>query len=194
MFDHFDLNNINSLYELYIISTLDIYNFLEYISMLIGVKPGYLGYTKLDKLFDLIFFIKDINVNDFIYIKEQELIVNKHHTLRILHKYNKTLDDLKKFPSFYQELNSKIIGKILGYPCPGIDYRYPGIGVSFYLKVSTLFKEIFKINDKYIQITGSKCMELTQETKNYIEKYKNNLDNYFTSINMGNVIIKFRQQ
>lgn len=194
MFDHFDLNNINSLYELYLISNLDIYNFLEYVSMLISVKPGYLGHTKIDKLFDLIFFIKDINVNDFIYIKEQELIVNKKHTMYILNKYNKTLDDLKKFTPFYKEINSKIIGKLLGYPCPGIDYRNKGIGVRFYLKLSKLFKEIFKIDQEYIQITGSKCMEITQKTKDYTENYKNNLDNYFIPNNMGNVIIKFRQQ
>lgn len=193
----FDINNKKDLGQLFILLTTHsnsknislLSNFLEILCVLKGIKTGYIGPTSNFNLNDL-YKIKDllINAQDFIFYPNNNLIVNK----KVIKNIDFDPDLLSK--SIYS-LDSYKLGKLLGYPCPGINLQSKKVkSISFDLVVSNTFRKIFNYKDRFnIQITGFRCDTNLDEFSMYI--YKEQLDNYFNDIlNFGQVILTIKNK
>ena len=197
MFAHLDLDNLNSLHDLFLTLDIDLENFLEYVSCLKNIKPAYKSYKDISKFYDVIVFIKDVDISNFIYFKHLKLLCNKSKVIEILKKYNKDLSYLENITSNnFQNEDSIIIGDILGYFCPGLLNRTKNnsIAVSYYITLSTDFKKIFDIDKKYLQIIGFNCLKSDINSK-FLDLYfyESLLNNYFQNINIGKVFIHFKR-
>ena len=118
----FDINNKNDLVELFILLTTQsnshhrslLANFLEILSVLKGIKSGSLSDFNLNDLYQ----IKDllINAQDIIFYPNNNLIVNK--------KVIKNIDfDPNLLSKSMYSPDSYNLGKLLGYPCPGFNFK-----------------------------------------------------------------------
>lgn len=197
MFAHLDLNNLNSLHDLFLTLDIDLENFLEYICCLKNIKPAYKSHKDISKFYDVIIFIKDVDISNFIYFKHLKLLCNKNKVIEILKKYNKDLSYLENITSnYFQNEDSIIIGDILGYFCPGLLNRTKNnsIAVSYYITLSTDFKKIFDIDKKSLQIIGFNCLKSDINSK-FLDLYfyESLLNNYFQNINIGKVFIHFKR-
>jgi hypothetical protein len=197
MFAHLDLNDLKSLHELFLTLDIDLENFLEYICCLKNIKPAYKSHKDISKFYDVIIFIKDIDISKFVYFKHLKLLCNKNKVIEILKKYNKDLSYLENITSnYFQNEDSIIIGDILGYFCPGLTNRTRdnSVAVSYYIKLSTDFKRIFNTDKNYLQIIGFNCLNSDLNSK-FLDfyLYENLLNNYFKTINIGNVFINFKR-
>jgi len=195
MFAHFDLNDIYSLYDLSLLLNIDLNNFLEYITCLKGLKPGYMSHKDVSIFYDVILFIKDLNQDDFIYIPRLKLIFNKNKVETILKKYNKNLDYFNTLTStYFIGQDSIIIGDILGYPCPGLHSRTKNnsLPISYNLILSDIFKQIFHTNSTHLQIIGSNCLKTDIDSKisqMYLDEYL--LNEYFQILHIGTIKLQF---
>ena len=190
----FDINNKDSLHELFVLLTFNSHsklrsllsNFLEILTVLKGIKSGYIG-PKQD--FDLgnLNNIKDLltengnKIKRFVYYPNVNMITDG--------KLNVDPDTLTT--NMYNPEGSVIMGKLLGYPCPGINHNSPSTSVSFNLNVSQTFRKLFNYTDKYtIQITGYRCEKINDSLEFDLHLYKEQLNYYFdTILNFGQVYL-----
>lgn len=193
----FDINNKTDLVQLFILLTTQstskyeslLANFLEILCVLKGIKSGYIGLKSDFNLNDL-YQIRDflINVQDFVYYPNNNLIVNKKSIKDI--NYDPNLLSMSMYNS-----DSYKLGKLLGYPCPGINFKSKTVkSVSFNLIVSNTFRKLFNYTTHFnIQITGFRCDTELDEFSMYI--YKEQLNNYFNDIlNFGKVTLTIKQK
>lgn len=191
----FDINNKNDLVQLFILLTTQsnsnyrslLANFLEILSVLKGIKSGYIGPRADFNLNDL-YKIKDllINAQAFVYYPNNNLIVHK--------KVIKNIDfDPNLLSTSMYSPDSYKLGKLLGYPCPGFNFKSKKvISVSFDLVVSNTFRKLFNYTERFnIQITGFRCDTELDEFSMHI--YKEQLNNYFNdTLNFGQVTLTIK--
>ncbi len=197
MFAHLDLNDLNSLHELFITLDIDLENFLEYICCLKNIKPAYKSHKDISKFYDVIIFIKNVDISNFVYFKHLKLLCNKNKVIEVLKKYNKDLSYLENLTStYFQNEDSIIIGDILGYFCPGLTNRtkHNSVAIEYNITLSIDFKRIFDINKNSLQIIGFNCLRSDINSK-FLDfyLYENLLNSYFQTVKIGNVFINFKR-
>lgn len=200
----FNINNNNSMYELFLLTNYNgtllaskyrsqLSNFLEILCVLKGLKPGYLG-SNDNTLGYNIAQIKDLinedgkKIQNFTYYPNTNLIVN-----------NKILKNIDFDPntistSMYDKDDTIKLGKLLGYPCPGINFNSTNVkSISFNLNVSDTFRKLFNYTDKYkLQIIGFRC-DYNYNDEIYLQliMLKDQLDYYFNNIlNFGKIYLE----
>jgi hypothetical protein len=184
-----DITNKNDLVQLFNLLTINsnskhralLSNFLEILTVLRGIKPGYIGSKKDFDLLELYNLLP--NSREYVYYPRINLIVNQKNVKNLDYDPN-TLST-----SVFSEDSYKL-GTLLGYPCPGIDTGSKSYtSVSFNLITSQMFRDLFNYNDKYtINITGYRCTTAVNYMDLYI--YNELLDNYFNNVlKFGKVVL-----
>lgn len=197
----FDINNKDSLYELFFLLTVNSHselrsllsNFLEILTVLKGIKTGYIGpkqdinLKSLDDIKDLI-MENGNKIKKFIYYSKTNLIVNE----KLINKMD-NVDPNNLSTSMFDYKDSVVLGKLLGYPCPGINFKShsDSYTISFNLNTSKMFRQLFNYTDKFtIQITGFRCDNVNENLEFNLHLYKEQLDYYFNTIlNFGQVLL-----
>jgi len=196
----FDINNKEKVHELFFLLTFNSHsklrallsNFLEILTVLKGIKTGYIG-PKQDINLKNVYDIKDLlmengnKIKRFIYYPNTNLIVNE----KLINKME-NVDPNNLSTSMFDYKDSVVLGKLLGYPCPGMNFKNGnGYSVSFNLNTSKLFRQLFNYTDKFtIQITGFHCDNINEDLEFNLHLYKEQLDYYFNTIlNFGQVFL-----
>jgi hypothetical protein len=194
----FDINNKDNLHELFILLTTTtqsnikyrglLANFLEILCVLKGIKSGYIcsmSEFNLSNLYEIRDFL--INSQSFVYYPNNNLIVNK--------KIIKNIDfDPNLLSTSMFSPDSYKLGKLLGYPCPGFNFKSNTVkSVSFNLIASDTFRNLFNYRERfYIQIIGFRCDTELDEFSMYI--HKEQLDYYFNNtLNFGQVTLTIKK-
>lgn len=192
----FDLNKPEDLFQIYLLTTPEgknnlegiISNFIEYLCLLKNLKPGYMGMStdiNLENAYKIIDLIIGVSCDDFVFVRDHNLIVRKDHAVYVLSKYyrNASLSVIESFSKPYQGVESTVIGELLGYPCPGINWSEmrQNASINYYIVFSDSFKNMFNFSKNYVQISGSACHKdkLTPSFQNELDDKKQYLQLYF---------------
>jgi hypothetical protein len=193
----FDINNKDDIVQLFNLLSVKLNsrhitllaNFLEMLCVLKGLKSGYIG-SKSEFDLNNLYKIKDllINTQDFVFYPNNNLIVNK--------KIIKNIDfDPNLLSMSMYSPDSYKLGKLLGYPCPGFNFKSNTVkSVSFNLIASDTFRKLFNYTDRFnIQIIGFRCDTELDEFSMYI--YKEQLDYYFNNtLNFGRITLTIKNK
>lgn len=201
----FDLNKPEDLFQIYLLTTPEgksnlegiISNFIEYLCLLKNLKPGYIGMStdiNLENAYKIIDLIIGVSCDDFVFVRDHNLIVRKNHAENILWKYygNTSLSVIHSFSKPYQGIESTVIGELLGYPCPGINWSEmkQNVSINYYIIFSDSFKNMFNFSKKYVQISGSACHKdkFTPSFEQALNDQKRYLQLYFKNqLGFGNI-------
>lgn len=201
----FDLNNPDDLFQIYLLTTPEgqsnsegiISNFIEYLCLLKNLKPGYMGMStdiNLENAYKIIDLIIGVSCDDFVFVRDHNLIVHKNHAVNVLGKYYEyaSLSLIDSFSKPYQGIESTVIGELLGYPCPGINWSEmkQNASINYYIIFSDSFKDMFNFSKKYVQISGSACHKdkFTPSFEQALNDQKQYLQLYFRDrLNFGSI-------
>lgn len=195
-----DINTILNIYTYLNINDIgQMSEFWEFILMLIGLKPAVLFQAielqKINNVIEKLDMEGLIEENKFSNLKFLlDDLKNKKYLRRTDYSVYTSFEWVKNVINDKNTDENNFLGKILGYECPG-DFKKDTVTfVKITLIPSKYYMSLFKNNDNIEIITYACETSRINKVKKNIEKYSKLVNNFFNSLNLGNIKLKFEKR